>query len=212
MCGAIIFGLIFGALTLRAMKRWAYYHHGCGGGGLGHGCGGPGAGHGHCGGPRGRRFMYYRWGGAGGGWGAGPWGGHGQPDGSFAPDNPFGIRGAAARPAGKPIAEVLRSLELNERQQQEAAPVLALAHEWLGPSGPRIEAALLAVAAERFEPVLVEGLLADAPAPIQREILDGLEHLHTILISEQREQLRTQLSRSNKAAATSPAPGDSGTA
>lgn len=212
MCGALIFGLIFGALTLRAMKRWAYYHHGggCGAGGPGfhHGCG-PHGGH------RGRRFMYYRWGGAGGGWGAGPWGGHpGHHDhpghrgyaghgGYDAQDNPFGIRGAA-RPASKPIAEVLRSLELNERQQQEATPVLALAHEWLGPSGPRIEAALLAVAAERFEPVLVEGLLGDAPEPVQREIVEGLEHLHTILITEQREQLRTQLSRSSKAAPNPP--------
>jgi hypothetical protein len=216
----MIVGLIFGALTLRAMKRWAYYHHGggCGAGGPGayHGCGSHG-------GHRGRRVMYYRWGGAGGGWGNGPWGGqpghgghgshggHGGHGSYEAQDNPFGIRGAAARPAGKPIAEVLRSLELNERQQQEATPVLALAHEWLGPSGPRIEAALLAVASERFEPVLVEGLLTDAPEPVQREILEGLEHLHTILISEQREQLRTQLSRSNKAAPSTPPPSGAGT-
>jgi hypothetical protein len=73
--------------------------------------------------------------------------------------------------------------------------VLTLAQEWLGPAGPRIEAALLAVAGDRFEPVLIEGLLEGAPEPVRRELTEGLEHLHTILISEQREQLRNQLSR-----------------
>jgi hypothetical protein len=142
--------------------------------------------------------MYYRW---GGGWGGRH--GHGGGYGAYgSEDGAFGVR--SGRPASKPISEVLRSLELNDRQRQEAAPVLALAQEWLGPAGPRIEAALLAVAGDRFEPVLVEGLLEGAPEPVRRELTEGLEHLHTILISEQREQLRNQLSRGKTAGAAAP--------
>ncbi len=184
MCGSIFLGIFFGALAVKAMRRWSRFHGGCGGG-AGHGCG-----------RGGRRFMYYRWNGgghAGGGW-------HGRGGGEGHDDGAWGIRGGA-RPAAKPIAEVLRSLELNDRQRQEAAPVLALAQEWIGASGPRIEAALLAVASERFEPVLVEALLDGSPEQVRREIVDGLEHLHTILIAEQREQLRTQLSRGKPTAA-----------
>lgn len=203
MCGALLVGLLFGALTLKAMRRWAYFHNGgCGPGayGFGSGCGPHGGHSGHFG-HRGRRFMYYRWGGPGG-YGEGRWGGYGTDD------NPFGVRSGARYPsATKPIPEILRSLELNERQQQEATPVLALAQEWLGPAGPRIEAALLAIAADRFEPVLVEGLLVGAPEGVQRELTEGLEHLHTILIAEQREQLRNQLSRKKAAPAAGPASG-----
>lgn len=203
MCGALLVGLIFGALALKAMRRWAYFHHGhhggCGPGayGFGHGFGPHGGHFGHR-----RRFLYYRWGGPGG-FGEGRWGGHGSDD------NPFGVRSGARPQAAKPIPEILRSLELNERQQQEATPVLALAQEWLGPAGPRIEAALLAIAAERFEPVLIEGLLVEAPENVQRELTEGFEHLHTILIAEQREQLRNHLSRRKPAAtASTPASGD----
>lgn len=202
MCGALLVGLIFGALALKAMRRWAYFHHGGYGPGPhgfghGHGCGAHGGHFGH----RGRRFMYYRWAGPGG-HGEGRWGGYGMDD------NPFGVRSGGRYPsATKPIPEILRSLELNERQQQEATPVLALAQEWLGPAGPRIEAALLAIAADRFEPVLIEGLLADAPEGVQRELTEGLEHLHTILIAEQREQLRNHLSRKKPAPAASPSSG-----
>jgi hypothetical protein len=176
MCGSIFLGIFFGALAVKAMRRMAYHRHGgCGARGGGGGCG-------PCGGHAGKRFLYYRWGG-------------GHPGGHARAEGAWGIHGAGAKVAAKPIAEVLRSLELNERQRQEAAPVLALAQEWIGPAGPRIEAALLAVAAERFEPVLVEALLEGAPENIRREVVEGLEHLHTILIAEQREQLRTQLSR-----------------
>ena len=191
MCGSIFLGIFFGALALKAARRWSKFHGG--GCGAGHGCG-----------RSGRRFMYYRWnGGHGNSWG-GRSGGEGHEEG------PWGIRGGAARPA-KPISEVLKSLELNERQRQEAVPVLALAQEWLGPAGPRVEAALLAVASERFEPVLVEALLDGAPENVRREVVEGLEHLHTILIPEQREQLRTQLSRSKPAAAPTGGTGGEGT-
>lgn len=202
MCGAMLVGLILGALTFKAMRRFAYFHHGHHGGCAAGGCG-AGPGFGPHGGHRGRRFLYYRWGGPAGfgGFGEGRYGGY--PD-----DNPFGVRGGTGtRPAPKPIPEILRTLELNERQQQEATPVLALAQEWLGPAGPRIEAALLLVAADQFEPVLAEGLLSGAPEGVQRELVEGLEHLHTILIAEQREQLRTQLSRKKPGGTASATPG-----
>lgn len=190
MCGSVFLGIFFGVLALKAVRRWSYFH----GGGCGAGAG--------CGGRGGRRFMYYRW--NGGGHGGSGWGGRGEGH----EDGAWGIRGGA-RPASKPIAEVLRSLELNERQRQEAAPVLALAQEWIGASGPRIEAALLAVASERFEPVLVEALLDGSPEQVRREVVEGLEHLHTILIAEQREQLRSQLSRGKPAAAPTGSPSGS---
>lgn len=193
MCHSWFFGLLLGIVAFKAIRfcawrRWhAYNGGGCGGrfgGGYGHGPGfGPGFGDGAgCRGGR-RGFFYFR---AGGG---------------------HGIDNSWAQPAQRPIGEVLRAIELNQRQQEEALPVITLLQEVAGPSGPRIEAALLAVAAAKFEPQIVEGLLADVPHGPRRELIDGLEHLHNILIAEQRETLREQLSR--KSTNTSQAPSGS---
>lgn len=178
MCHSWFFGLLLGIVAFKAVRfcawrRWhAHNGGGCGGrfgGGYGHGPGfGDGAG---CRGGR-RGFFYFRA------------GGHGH-----------GIDNSWAQPAQRPIGEVLRTLELNQRQQEEALPVITLLQEVAGSSGPRIEAALLAVAAAKFEPQIVEGVLADVPPGPRRELVDGLEHLHNILIAEQRETLREQLSR-----------------
>jgi hypothetical protein len=89
----------------------------------------------------------------------------------------------------------VRGLELNDRQQAEANPVFALVRERLGGIGVRMEAALRVVADDRFEPEPLIALLGGWPQDRQRELLDAIEHLHTILIPEQREQLRKELQR-----------------
>lgn len=93
------------------------------------------------------------------------------------------------------IDGILPGLELNERQHVEAAPIFALLSERLGGRGPRIEIALSILAKERFDAApLADELLGLSPGE-QRRILDGLEHLHTILIAEQREYLNKELEK-----------------
>ncbi len=165
MCHPVLFGFIFGVFLAKMLRRWAFYRNGGGG------C---------CGGHWARRRAAWRYG------GFGPFGGHG---GHWAR---AGAGPAAA--TGRPLEELVRGLDLSTRQQQEATPILGLAREHLGGSGPRLEGALAAVAGERFDRARAEEALADSPPEVRRELLDGLEHLHNILIPEQREHLRAQLS------------------
>jgi hypothetical protein len=176
MCHSWFLGLLVGVLAFKAL-RYCAWRHGFGG----RHCGGFRPHHGPCRGGR-RGFVCFRS------------GGYGEAD--------FG--GPAGSQGTRPINQVLKSLELNQRQQEEALPVLTLLQEVAGSSGPRIEAVLLAVAAARFEPQLVEGVLADVPPGPRRELVDGLEHLHNILIPEQRETLREQLVRKPKTGPTPP--------
>lgn len=176
MCHSWFLGLLVGVLAFKVL-RYCAWRHGFGG----RHCGAFRHHDGPCRGGR-RGFVYFR----AGGFGEGDFG---VPPGSQS---------------ARPISQVLKSLELNQRQQEEALPVLTLLQEVAGSTGPRVEAALLAVAAARFEPQLVEGILADVPPGPRRELVDGLEHLHNILIPEQRETLREQLARKPKTGPTPP--------
>ena len=104
---------------------------------------------------------------------------------------------ARGKATGVTLDEATRSLELHERQRAEAEPVLNRVKEWLGSRGPRIEAVLTALAAERFDVDSLLPIVAELPPTERRELLEGLEHLHTILISEQREVLRKALGLSS---------------
>lgn len=177
MCCSWFFGILFGVLAFKAIRycAWRRFHGGhdaCFGGGRW-----GGRPDGGCRGGR-RGFFYFRA------------GGYGPAD--------FGA--GVPETVVRPIHEVLKALELNQRQQEEALPVLGLLQQVAGPAGPRVEAALLAVAAGKFEPQLLEGVFFDVPPGVRRELIDGLEHLHNILIPEQRETLREQLARKPKAA------------
>ncbi len=100
---------------------------------------------------------------------------------------------AGARSVTRSIDELLLGLDLNKRQQEEAQPILDRLVERTGKSGPRLTAALSAVAAERFDRAQAERIFTDAPPEAGRELVDGLEHFHNILIPEQREHLRARL-------------------
>lgn len=99
-------------------------------------------------------------------------------------------------PAYPAIDELVAGLELNQRQQEEARGVLGLIKEQLGDRSAQAHAALAAVAAEPFDRLEAEGALRDVPPALRRELVDGLEHVHTILIPEQRAALRERLQRS----------------
>ena len=186
MCGSIFFGVLVGIMALKAARRWMYFRGGCGPaamrcghrGACGHGHG-PGHGHGH---NHDGRFMFYRW----------------------SNEHGHGAGFASRTPAARSLQELVRGLELNQRQRDEAAPVLTLIEEWLGGNGPRVDATLLTIASERFEPVVLHGLLSELPEPIQRQLIEGLEHLHTILIPEQKEALRRELTQKKAPASTPP--------
>lgn len=106
----------------------------------------------------------------------------------------FASRGPTrSKATGISLDEVTKGLELHERQRAEAEPVLSRVKEWLGSRGPRVEAVLLVLAADRFDGESLLPLLAELPPTERRELVEGLEHLHTILISEQREVLRKAL-------------------
>lgn len=191
MCCTTLFGFIVGVVIFKVFRRWMSWRWGYGGGS----CGGFG-GHdgGGCGG---HRRAYNRWNYAGSY-------NHGQGSGSAA--NAGGFAGSAASDSGanaasssaasgRPIDDLVRSLELNLRQKEEAAPVFALIKQRLGVVGPRVDAALNVVAGDRFDPTPLIAQLGELPEPFQHELVEALEHLHTILISEQREQLRRELQR-----------------
>jgi hypothetical protein len=191
---SMILGFFVGALAFKALRYsllchgggWharrfgpygvAFYGRGCGSGYGGSGYGGPGYG-----GPG------Y---GPGRGW-SGP--GFGFHEG-WDPRAEGMVRGVArGKATGITLDEVTRSLELHERQRAEAEPVLSRVKEWLGSRGPRVEAVLTVLAAERFDGEALLPIVAELPPTERRELLEGLEHLHTILISEQREVLRKAL-------------------
>lgn len=194
---SMVLGFFVGALAFKVVRHALFFHGGgCHarrfgpygvafyGRGYGSGCGpgfggpgfGPGAGSG-CGPGRG-------------------WAGYGGPgayDG-WDPRGDVGVRGVSrGKATGITLDEVTRSLELHERQRAEADPVLNRVKEWLGSRGPRIEAVLSVLAAERFDVEALLPIVAELPPTERRELLEGLEHLHTILISEQREVLRKAL-------------------
>ena len=91
------------------------------------------------------------------------------------------------------IDEVVAGLELNQRQQDEARGVLSLIKEQLGDRSAQAHAVLAAVAAEPFDRLEAEAALSAVPPALRRELVDGLEHVHTILIPEQRAALRERL-------------------
>jgi Spy/CpxP family protein refolding chaperone len=101
---------------------------------------------------------------------------------------------------GISLGEVVQSLELSQRQREEAQPVLAQLRELLGHSPLRLRSALAAVATEPFDRARAEAITAELTADARQRLVDGLEHLHTILIPEQRQVLRDLL-RGDRAAA-----------
>ena len=89
--------------------------------------------------------------------------------------------------------DLARALELHERQRTEAEPVLSLIKEWLGSRGARADAALATLVPERFDAGPLLRQIDDVPPGPRNALVEGLEHLHTILISEQRDALRAAL-------------------
>ncbi len=172
-CSTLL-GFFVGVVIVKAFRRWFYFRMGYGGRG--------GYGYGHC--DRCDRDGHNGW----NGHGYWRYRDYGPGSGSrYAPtDTPQ---------VGRPLDALIPGLELNERQQAEAAPLFALIKARLGNSGPRVEAALSVLAAERFDKTPLQGLISELPEGLQRELYDGLEHVHTILISEQREYLRKELAK-----------------
>ena len=205
---SMVLGFFVGALAFKVLRHTLFFHgagchvrrfgpygtayYGRGfGPGAGPGFGGPGFGAG-CGGGFGPGGGPGR-GGWAAGWGGPGFGGPGFHDGWDPRGDGTGRGFARGKATGITLDEVTRSLELHERQRAEAEPVLNRLKEWLGSRGPRIEAVLLILAAERFDGDALLSLLTELPPTERRELFEGLEHLHTILISEQREVLRKAL-------------------
>lgn len=179
MCHSVLFGLLLSAFFVRVAMRWHRYQAlgpgACGGGGCGGGFGGR-----RFGGP----FGWRRW----------------ERFGHFAD----GFGGFERPGRAVHLGEIVRDLELNARQQEEAQPVLTQLREQLGHSPLRFRGALSAVAAESFDRARAERVV-DGVAPDQRgKLLEGLEHLHNILIPEQREVLRARLQGQGAGAAGEP--------
>lgn len=95
----------------------------------------------------------------------------------------------------RPLDELVAGLELNQRQASEAAPLFSLIRERFGQTGPATQTALQILAAERFDPGPLLPQLGGLPDAVRGDLVDGLEHVHTILILEQREALRRALQR-----------------
>lgn len=167
-----------------------------------------------------RRHWMMRRGGGPGGWGGfGGWRGHhgeGREGGEAAavggegaaPDEGRGFRfrwfqrrarawGGGESPPRVDLAGVLKGLELNERQRDEAEEVFDTIRGALG--GRRftrwdaLSTVLAAIGSEPFDRSVVE-LAVDAEGRalegLKKEIVDGVEHLHDILTAEQRAKLR----------------------
>lgn len=165
MCHSTLLGILLGVFATKLFWRWRAYRHG-------HGCAG-----GHCGPSGAARWArrcgfgpFNRWAGSGAGFGPGP-----------------------GQAAGRSLDEFLHHLDLNQRQQEESAPVFALLRERLGSSGARVEGVLAALAADSFDRARVESIVADVAPAERQKLVEGLEHVHTILIPEQRQYLRGQL-------------------
>lgn len=191
MCCGALFGFIVGVVLFKVFRRWASWRFGYGGGSCHHfgsGCGG-------------HHRSYNRWRNYGPGYGAWDRGGAAQgsdfgasTSGSSA-NSASGSAASAVPSSGRPIDEFVRVLELNQCQKDEAAPVISLIKQRLGVLGPRVDLALSVIASDRFEPEPLIAQLGDLPDFVQHELIEALEHLHTILISEQREALRKELQR-----------------
>ena len=81
------------------------------------------------------------------------------------------------------LADIVRGLELNERQAADFHEVLATV-----PRDASLAPVLATIGEEVFARGVAESLLAGAPNA--KDLTDGLEHLHNILTPEQREKLR----------------------
>ena len=86
------------------------------------------------------------------------------------------------------LAQVVRDLELNQRQREETVEVFAAIRDALGASRfaawRELDGALESTAAEAFDKVGVEISLTGLgaiPEPARKTVVDGLEHLHNIL-------------------------------
>ena len=94
--------------------------------------------------------------------------------------------------ASQRVKTLLGRLELNQRQTEEANDAfgdisMALGAGWQ--SWPGLDEALAAVAAEPFDKARAQAALGTlAPEPLKLA-LDALEHVHNILLPEQREKL-----------------------
>jgi len=195
MCCGTLLGFIVGVVVFKIFRRWAAWRFGYGG----HSCGHFGSG---CGG---HHRSYNRWRNYGPGHGAWDRGGAAQGSdfgastgagsGAGSGSNSSSSAGSGAASSGRPIDDLVRVLELNQRQKDEAAPVFSLIKQRLGVLGPRVDLALSVIAGDRFEPEPLLAQLGDLPDFVQHELCEALEHLHTILINEQREALRKELQR-----------------
>ncbi|HZS41911.1 MAG TPA: hypothetical protein VFF06_34010 [Polyangia bacterium] len=164
MCHPILLGVVGGILAAKLLYRFR------GGGGCA------------------RRFRDGG-GGCGGGY-ARRWGRWSRRHGGGAPD---------AADLGVKLSDVAGKLELNARQKEEASEVFARLTGAFGDRvepGTRLHAVLETISAEPFN----EDAAADAlgipdgpPSPADKELLDGVEHVHNILTNEQREKLRAIL-------------------
>ena len=192
MLHTILFGLIGAAIFSRIVFRrrlMRYAYGGCGAGHFGGGWGGPR-------GPRHWHHMHRHFRGAfhpGHGPGQGPglgrggfgqgWGwddGGGQP----APSDPRGV--------GQDLGRALGELDLSERQRTEVDESLTRLRESVGgelDSWPGLPAVLALVAASDFDRARVEAAASHVSGALRQEIVDGLEHFHNVLTTEQREKL-----------------------
>ena len=96
------------------------------------------------------------------------------------------------------IASVRADLELNKRQNEEFGEVIERIREVLGAAFERWPAdeALSVVGSDSFEVDRARAVFAAVADPaLEKELVDGLEHLHTILTPEQRDRLASRLKR-----------------
>jgi len=89
------------------------------------------------------------------------------------------------------LSALFGTLELAEAQRDEVDDVMALARRSVGDEQFRrwtgLVAALGVVGEETFDPIRTAGALGPQA---NKQLVDGLEHLHNILLPEQAEQLR----------------------
>ena len=89
------------------------------------------------------------------------------------------------------LSALFGSLELAEAQRDEVDDVMAIARRSVGDAGfarwTGLVAALGVVAEDTFDPIRVAGALGPNA---NKQLVDGMEHLHNILLPEQAEQLK----------------------
>ncbi len=102
------------------------------------------------------------------------------------------------------LSALFGSLELAEAQRDEVDDVMAIARRSVGDERfarwTGLVAALGVVAEDTFDPIRVAGALGPNA---NKQLVDGLEHLHNILLPEQAEQLRVGVAAVLRAAAPS---------